>query len=359
MQFNNYTPFPGIAWEVVDAGGTWSVAAVARARFKLEAGAEPGRIDLVPDPEQGELFAADVFFGEPDRSSVRYESDFVPFKAHTDVVLNANAVAPGGRMRRRWQCGVRILSKEETLLKEYRLNVRGGLNQYKAGVVWWTGMRHRAERVPVRYERAKGGTVSIPARGKRKEKFLKVDPYNPAGCGIKKIRDPKWTVSVPQITYAGLPKWTRVPPGFGFVNRAWKSRSKLAGTYDEAWVERQHPLPPHDFDVRHNQAAHPELVMEGYLQGGSRVELLHLLEGEPLQWFEVPDLELIARVRMHTGDICRKMNLDTVLVDIDGEGGAEPGVFVSWRALLPRPLEPDAAEVMMVTRQEEEEVKHG
>jgi hypothetical protein len=225
--------------------------------------------------------------------------------------------------------------------------------------MWWSGFLARVTSVPIRYEYAKGGTVSIPANDKRKEKFLKVNPYNPAGCGIKKIRDPKRTAYTPQVEYAGLPKFTRTPPGFGFINRAWKSRLKLAGTYDEAWIKHQHPLPPHDFDPYYNQAAHPELIMDGYLKGGSRIELLHLLEGEAVQSFEIPDLKLVTRVQMHTGEIFKEMNLDTILIDINGEEGAEPGVFLSWRALVPRPLEAEATDIMLVPEKNTTEDHHG
>jgi len=43
------------------------------------------------------LVSGDVHFGDPMNSTVRYESDFVPLKLATDVVLNASAYAPNGR----------------------------------------------------------------------------------------------------------------------------------------------------------------------------------------------------------------------------------------------------------------------
>ena len=42
------------------------------------------------------LIPGDVFWDDPMNSSVRYESDFIPFKLATDVVLNGKAYAPGG-----------------------------------------------------------------------------------------------------------------------------------------------------------------------------------------------------------------------------------------------------------------------
>jgi len=359
MQINNYTPFAGLAWEVVHANNTWSVSAVARARFRLQKSDELGEIKLSLDPQQGELFPTDIFWGESDRSSVRYESDLVSFKPNTDLVLNANAVSPRAKFRRNWSCGVRVYSEKNELLRSYFLNVFGERKIHKLGVVWWSGFLARVNVVPIRYEYAKGGTVSIPAKNKRKEKFLKVNRYNPAGCGIKKIRDPKRTAYTPQILYRGLPKFTRIPPGFGFINRAWKSRVKLAGTYDKKWIKNQHPLPPHDFDPFYNQAAHPELIMDGYLKGGSRIELVHLLEGAKKQHFRLPEMRVFTRVKMYTGEILKEMNIDTVLIDIDGEEGKEPGVYISWRASVPRPLEAEATDIMIVPEKNTTEVKDG
>ncbi len=41
------------------------------------------------------LISGDVYWDDPMNSSIRYESDFVPFKLATDVVLNGRAYAPG------------------------------------------------------------------------------------------------------------------------------------------------------------------------------------------------------------------------------------------------------------------------
>src|SRR6266498_2128707 len=43
------------------------------------------------------LFAGDVFHGDPMNSTVKNESDFVPFKIATDVVLDGKAYAPPGK----------------------------------------------------------------------------------------------------------------------------------------------------------------------------------------------------------------------------------------------------------------------
>jgi len=42
------------------------------------------------------IVTGDMHYDGPMNSSVQFESDFVPFKLGTDVVLNGNAYAPGG-----------------------------------------------------------------------------------------------------------------------------------------------------------------------------------------------------------------------------------------------------------------------
>lgn len=349
MNFNNYTPFPGIAWENVNANAAWFVTTVARVKFSFKAEM------LVFDSDQGELFTSDQFF-EEEASSVRYESDYVRFKKKTDIILNANAFSPDGKAVSAWECGIRIYDEKSHLLKAYGLRVKGEKKYLKAGPIWSPSFRSKATQVPIRYEKAYGGCIMIPAKDDHHEdEYIKVDPYNPIGCGIKKIGDPEQTVYSPQIEY--LEKMnTKVPAGFGFINRAWKSRSDLAGTYDQAWVDNQHPLPPHDFNSDYNQGAHPELIMKGYLKGGSRIELTNLREGEPVQTFELPQLELLARLRTHTGDMYQTMNLDTLIIDVDDEDKAKHCVYASYRALTPQTQAIEAAEIMLI---QDNEVTHG
>jgi hypothetical protein len=42
------------------------------------------------------LLPGDQYWDDPATTSVRYESDFIPYKPGTDVVLDAVAYAPGG-----------------------------------------------------------------------------------------------------------------------------------------------------------------------------------------------------------------------------------------------------------------------
>lgn len=97
---------------------------------------------------------------------------------------------------------------------------------------------------------------------------------NPIGCGFRvrgseraltgmplpNLEDPKHLIDSPK---------DRPPPaGFGYIHPHWEPRWRYAGTYDEHWKKNRAPYLPTDFDPRFNQAAHPDLSADSYLQGG-------------------------------------------------------------------------------------------
>ena len=54
------------------------------------------------------IHTADVPYGDPLNSSIKFESDFVPFKLATDIVVNAKCYAPGGRAVTHLMASVRV-----------------------------------------------------------------------------------------------------------------------------------------------------------------------------------------------------------------------------------------------------------
>ena len=330
MQFNNNTPFPAISWEVVDADNNWHVTTLARVKFKFHPTDKSGIWELRPDPKQGELFGEDEYYGEVGESSIRFESDYVSYKPNTDVIINAASFSPNNEKKVSWNCGVEIFCEKGKLLKHYGLKVKGEKKYLKAGPIWSTSFRKKATQVSLRYEKAYGGTIMIPAKDEsQNDKYIASDLYNPIGCGIKKIKDPKQTVYSPQVQY--LEKIdSKAPPGFGFINRSWKSRLLFGGTYDKEWIDKQHPLPPHDFNDLYNQGAHPELVMDGYLKMGTQFELTNLMRGEEVQKFTLPQLMFYNQCATQDAvSGLNKLNIDTVVIDIEDE--EDMSVYVTWR----------------------------
>lgn len=119
---------------------------------------------------------------------------------------------------------------------------------------------------------------------------------------------------------------------FGVRNRTSKARLTYAGTYDEKWLKHQHPYPPHDFDYFYNQAATPELIMEGYLSSGTKIGLHNLLCENRTDGFHIPELHCFSEFTSPLNDTTRyKMNMDTLLIDIEDEDPRSWAVYASYR----------------------------
>jgi hypothetical protein len=335
MQFINYTPFAGIAWETVNCHSQWFATAMARARFKLIEGDQEGGWHWRLDPEQGDLFAEDLFYDDDMDRSVRYESDYVSFKPAADLIINANTYAPDGEAQTAWTCGVQVYSTDGRCTNRLGLKVQGGKKIIG---------REAVLQVPIRYEYSAGGILKVENRGKEDES-LTLDRYNPVGCGRYFYQgEPERDV---QIRYQDKTP-QQAPPGFGAIHRSWKSRLDLAGTYDQQWMDGQHPLPPHDFDFYHNQAAHPDLVVQGYFQTGMQIRLENLVKGHPNSYFGIPDYRLMARIHTRHEKRMVRMLMDTLLLDIDSENPQDFRVYASWRAYDRLYGEAQSAEVMLI-----------
>jgi hypothetical protein len=86
------------------------------------------------------------------------------------------------------------------------------------------------------------------------------------------------------------------------------------------------PLLPRDFNRRHFNAAHPDLITQGFLRGGEAVRVVNASRLGTLE-FNLPVVSLEAVVMFNDGDrVSSLMNLDTVTVNTD-----ENRVFAVWR----------------------------
>jgi len=66
-------------------------------------------------PEQKPLVTTDQHHGDPETTSVRYESDFALDKPLTDVIVVGNAVAPWGRPVERLVVGLEVAGATKEL----------------------------------------------------------------------------------------------------------------------------------------------------------------------------------------------------------------------------------------------------
>jgi len=332
MNFQNYTPFAAQTWECVNNKNQNSVVGLARVKYDLKR-VDEYHCDLVLSKDQGELFDTDIYYDKVGESSVRYESDFVDYKAYTDVIVNANAICPIKQGSTMWECCVKIYDNEDKQIVNYPLLVKSEKLYHKAGIIWTPTLREKAFNVPIIYEKAYGGTIVQKDINEEDDEYIYYSKYNPVGCGVKKIKDPKEYINSVQISNLDE-KPQKNPAGYGFIAKNWQNRLDFIAKYDEKWLEEQHPLPPKDFNYDYNQAANQKLILVDYAKAGYKFELQNLKINQKDFYFEIPELELITVVKTDLKDSYQSMNIDTIIVDINDEDKNKHCVYLSYRTMI-------------------------
>src|SRR5580704_16112615 len=92
-------------------------------------------------------------------------------------------------------------------------------------------------------------------------------------------------------------------------------RRGYAGTFDDAWLRSRMPLMPADFDVRHNNVAHPALQFDTPLAAGECIAVLGMHE-HGLWQVALPVVSVTLSGRLHDGRrVTVRPLIDTVLVE--------------------------------------------
>jgi len=256
------------------------------------------------------LVSGDQHYQDPMNSSVRFESDFVPYKLATDVVLNGKVYSPNGQPAQELVATL--------MVGDYRKDIV---------VVGDRVCHYRPQADPVftepepfsvmeiRYERAYGGVDIYSDR-----KMPCVYARNHLGCGFA-IRNAKETVdnlSLPNIENPSdrltperlcighFMHWERqpMPQGFGWFAKHWQPRCLLAGVLpaDRKYEEELRAVytqlvPPEqrelyeqtrlpDMDFRFFNGASPGLALP-FLQGNELVRSRYLAP-EGIVAFQLP-----------------------------------------------------------------------
>ena len=157
--------------------------------------------------------------------------------------------------------------------------------------------------MPLSYNSAYGG-VDKPGEDPNTHQWY---PLNHAGVGYHPKTPAKALAGKPLPNTEEInspvarPDGNYKPMAFGPVGRAWQPRAKLAGTYDQNWIDNVMPFWPSDFDEGYFQAAPADQQTE-YLQGGEGVELTNLT---PLgqTTFRLPTLRIPIRFVFRDGKV--------------------------------------------------------
>lgn len=258
------------------------------------------------------LTVADDHYSEPGVSSVRYESDFVPYKPICDVIVNGSAHSPSGR-----RAGfVDVTFEFGSIRKTVRVF---GDRVWRSSA---TGPPKPSSpepfvRIPLVWERAFGGSdLSDPDPGKHAWEMR-----NPIGCGFFSRSNSKSIIGfhVPNIEDPRdlIGSWVHrpAPQGFGFIGHCWQQRARYAGTFDQTWLQERFPFLPDDFDDRYFQSAPPDQTIP-YPAGGESVRLINFT-ADGIMEFRVPKQRVPVVVPFPDGEESRDAILDTIVIEPD------------------------------------------
>jgi pSer/pThr/pTyr-binding forkhead associated (FHA) protein len=283
---HNKTPFPMgmLLWQ--DEHGRAQLTVLVKITLRF------GQNKVAVAENQLPVFEADEPYADEPASSLKFESDLVPFKPRADIVLVGQAHSPQSRPVKELDVRLRVGEKQQ------RIRVIGNRK-------WWFPTAFALVpkitepepfvTMPLVYERAFGGIDPAAALYCHE---------NLAGTGFvgKLCKESLHDTALPNLedpsnlvhAWNSRPK----PVGFGFYGRGWKPRLGYAGTYDEKYRKERAPLPPLDFSHLIHNGAHPDWQVEGYLRGDEQVELENLSPEGTIQ-FQLPGLrpriELVRR----------------------------------------------------------------
>jgi hypothetical protein len=318
LQLDNRTPFAAERTIVMDKTGekSWVVAVKGTYRVFPDGSTEPAEAQTPP------LYSAE-HFGEPGKSSIRYEADLIPTKPATDVIVNGHAYAPDGRPVHTVDVTIRAGPLTKTL------RVFGDRRWYVAA----TGRLRPSspasfERMPIIYERAFGGWDKTDPDPAKQRMYI----ANPIGSGFATTDKQLEGHAVPNVEYPDhlISAWNDrpAPAGFGAIASYWSPRLEWGGTYDEAWMENKFPLLPDDFDGRFHQCAPPDQQVDEYLRGGELVVLENLTASGSMQ-FALPKVSLAFSTRFGKQTQEHRASLQTVVIEPD-----VPQVILVWHTSL-------------------------
>ena len=318
--------------------------------------------DIVPDAplaraEKDEPLAPiDRYWdmGDPQTSTVQYESDMAPFKPMTDVVFVGKAISPGGRPVTNLDVGLQVEgigAKIVRVIGNRRCLVQGGRLAFTPPEPF--------TEMEIRYDNAYGGIdrksipegpFHYPRNAMGKGMLLKWSKDLVDGLELPNLEDPADPLAPERLLLDVPEAWplAPMPQGLGWFPRAAYPRAFYAGSVppyidtgtmtkeeylgliwkDHIILSRKGKLP--GFHARFMQGASQGLSFP-YLRGNETIRLRGLTP-EGMLKFNLPGER--PKMRLDIGNGLK--DLDPILhtVQIRGE---EKQVDLVWRGSLPYP----------------------
>jgi len=298
------------------------------------------------------IVPADTHYGDPMNSTVKFESDFVPFKLATDVVLHGKAYAPPGQRATKLTVSLAVGQYRKDLLI---LGDRVARFNGKQAPLFTDPQPF--ETMELRYERAYGG-VDIYSE----PKMQCIYPRNHLGRGyvvaniqrsvenlpLPNIEDPANPLKPENLCVGNFQEWERqpAPQGFGWTQKSWLPRAGYAGVMPSQRALEQElrkayatVVPPGQreayanaktkiMDFRFFNGASSGLVLP-YLAGDEPITLLNL-DPQGRTEFRLPGQRPRVSVDLGQGAQEPPVVLHTVMIRMD-----ERKLDMLWRGAVP------------------------
>lgn len=135
------------------------------------------------------------------------------------------------------------------------------------------------------------------------------------------VKQPKTKQLDAKFMAKAVQQYPYQPAGFGFTTRSWAPRIALAGTYDQKWVDEQHPYPPQDTDYGYWNAAPVDQQID-FFYPNSRLEMWNLTAPEYSKQgylcVDFPGHRPYISLHFESGgNVLWPMITETVLIDTD------------------------------------------
>ena len=314
LQLINATPFAVHRGVLLSPEGAHLWTICIKGTYAL---AHDGRIAI--HEKQESVSHHPLFLGEPGRSSLLRDNEFVCDHPGTAVTLNATAHAPSEKEVTQLEVGVRLGSLT------HRLRVVGDRS-------WGSRLGKRLVpsapqpfvRMPITWERAYGGVCPRTGAAHAANPIGRgwfTEPADAVGTALPNVEWPDAPTAAPGTALE--------PAGMCAVAASWSPRRQWAGTADEHWASTRAPLWPEDWNPWYHNAAVRALQSPTKLRGGEEVLLTHLSPSPELR-FRLPRVHFDLRTRFADGrTVTGEVGLDRVIIEPDAQR-----LVMVWRSAL-------------------------
>ncbi len=272
------------------------------------------------DPKSSQLFEMEAYFGDIASSSLFRESEYVPFKPFTDILIHAHAHAPNGEAASHFNCSIEY--KNKTIWQAEIYGERYWENKGIFSDKWMLTPPEKIISLPLQYEYAFGGTCFWQEDEEEKSESY---AYNPAGLGFMNkpaLKQQQQPFKAAQITTMGQsnaksPLDILETIGCAPIAKSWQPRLSLTGTFDQNWQDNIWPHMPDDFDDRFWNAAPLALQLPLNIDKGEPFILNNMSSfGQVQLSVNKKNYTAIIKVKGKDKPLTQNFNLDTIYLDM-------------------------------------------